>query len=93
MESWEHKGGRMLDVGIMLGLLEATKQGLRQRIESLALLRKHEGDNAEPTCENCEFSRSPHTSTDHCYMFEKKPEDVPPEVSPCGQWKCRRYCQ
>lgn len=66
-------------------LLEGKKQGLRNRIESLKLLRQHEGDNAKPSCDNCTFMRLTHEG--HCYMFYDKPTDVPPMVQPCGQWE------
>ncbi len=63
--------------------------GLRARAVSLRLLQEHEGNNAKPSCDNCEFMKLPHGGG-HCYMFSEKPTDVPVEIQPCGQWKYPR---
>jgi len=69
-------------------LLEAEKQGLQNRIESLKLLRQHEGDDEKPSCDNCTFMKLTHEG--YCYMFFDKPTNVPPAMQPCGQWEYMR---
>lgn len=65
-------------------MVEGTSQGLRKRLKSLESLHEHEGENAKPSCNNCEFMKMPHEG--HCYMFSEKPEGVPIGMKPCGQW-------